>query len=270
MTDPGIPELPEGAQVQQDEWERYFRWFGHARYRRAVRIMGLIPSAPRCEACGSPFGGFGGRLMRLTGKAPSRKNPRWCELCFEKSPAGGATLTVGVLFADVRGSTALAEHSTGRQMVELLNRFYSDATRVIVRHGIVDKLIGDEVMGVYIPALTPGGRYADAMVDDARTLLRELGYGTPAGPVLQVGIGLDTGPAFVGHVGEGEVSDFTAIGDVVNTASRLQSHARGGQIVMSAEVARLAGLDDGEGTSVDLDLKGKTTPVSVRILDLSV
>ncbi len=263
-----IPDLPDGAQVNQEEWELFFRQFGTHGYRGAVRMMSRIPSEPRCEACGSPFGGLGGAMMRAMGKGPSRKNPRWCSRCFEMSPNGGATLTIGVLFADIRGSTALAEGVSPKQMADTLNRFYAAATQVIVRHGLVDKLIGDEVMGVYIPALVPSGRFVDAMVQDAEELLCAVGYGSAKGAPVPVGVGLDVGQAFVGNVGDGDITDFTAIGDVVNTAARLQSVAEGGQIVLSAEVAAQAGLDPNEGESVELDLKGKQEPVAARILTI--
>ena len=206
-------------------------------------------------------------MMRVVGKGPSRKNPRWCRMCFEMAPEGGSTLTIGVLFADIRNSTAAAEHASPKQMAETMNRFYSDVTKVIVRHGIVDKLIGDEVMGLYFPPLTAGGRYVDAMVSDAGDLLRAVGYGTDDGPRLEVGVGLDVGPAFVGVVGEGEVRDFTALGDVVNTAARLQAAALGGQIVMSEEVATIAGVDEGE--AVSLDLKGKAELVAARVVSIA-
>jgi len=147
-------------------------------------------------------------------------------------------------------------------MAERLNHFYSEVTQVIVQHGIVDKLIGDEVMGLYFPALTRNGRYVDAMVSDALAILRTQGRDSPNGPRLEVGIGLDVGPAYVGIVGEGEIRDFTAIGDVVNTASRLQGVAAGGEIVMHETVARIAAVDRGE--VVTLDLKGKAEPVTAR------
>lgn len=262
-----VPPIPEGAQVNQEEWEHFFERFGHARYRRGIRVVSRLPSAPRCEACGSPYKGLGGALMRLMGKAPSRKNPRWCRLCFEMAPEGGATLTVGVLFADVRGSTALGERLSPQGVAETMNRFYGDVTRIIVRHGIVDKLIGDEVMGLYLPPLAPGGRYVDAMLTDARDLLLAVGYGTDSGPYLEVGVGLDIGQAFVGVIGAGEVRDFTALGDVVNTAARLQSTARGGQIVMSDAVATIGGVSEGE--PVALQLKGKAAPVAARVISIS-
>jgi adenylate cyclase len=182
------------------------------------------------------------------------------------APPGGATLTIGVLFADVRGSTALAEQMSPKAFAQTLNRFYSDVTKVIVRHGIVDKLIGDEVMGLYFPPLTAGGRYVDAMVSDARDLLRAVGYGTAEGSRLDIGVGLDLGPAFVGVIGEGDVRDFTALGDVVNTAARLQAAARGGQIVMSDDVATTAGVTEGE--PVVLDVKGKADPIRARVISM--
>jgi len=262
-----VPPVPEGAQVSEEEWSKFYDQFAHARVRRAVRVVSRLPSAPRCEACGSPYKGIGGALMRMTGKAPSRKNPRWCKMCFEMAPEGGSTLTIGVLFADVRNSTTMAEQTTPKAMAGLMNRFYGDVTKVIVQHGIVDKLIGDEVMGLYFPALSPEGRYLDAMVADARAILTAVGYGSADGPRLEVGIGIDFGPAFVGVVGEGEVRDFTAIGDVVNTAARLQGAALGGQIVMAEEVAEAVGVDGGE--KLELELKGKSERVAARVVSVA-
>ena len=181
------PPRPEDAQADAEEWTRFFDYFGHATVRRGIRVLSRLPSAPRCEACGSPFTGFGGWLMRRAGKSPSRKNPRWCQACFEKAPTGGATLTVGVLFADVRDSTTLAETLTPGEMVTALNRFYARLTQVIVRHRIVDKLIGDAVMGLYFAPLAPYGRYVDAMVGDAHAILRAQGYGTSEGRVWSQG-----------------------------------------------------------------------------------
>jgi adenylate cyclase len=194
--------------------------------------------------------------------AKARRERTRGQACFEKAPTGGVTLSIAVLFADVRDSTALGETLPPQQVVAALNRFYSNLSQVIVQHGIVDKLIGDAVMGLYFAQLTPDGRYVDSMVRDAHAILRAQGYGTPEGPQLQVGIGLDVGPAYVGIVGDGEIRDFTAIGDVVNTASRLQSVAAGGEIVMSEAVADIAAVHEGE--VVRLGLKGKAEPVLAR------
>src|ERR1700753_1889344 len=246
MSNNRTPPRPQGAQSNEEEWARFFELFGHAKVRRGVGPLPKLPPAPRCEACGNPFAGVGGWLMRRMDKSPWRKTRGWCKVCFEAAPQGGMTLTIGVLFADVRNSTALAETLPPDEMADRLNRFYSELTQVIVQHGIVDKLIGDEVMGLYFPPLTRNGRYIDAMVSDALAILRTLGRCSPKGPPLEVGSGLDVGPAYVGIVGDGEIRDFTAIGDVVNTASRLQGVAAGGEIVMSEAVARMASVDAGE------------------------
>ena len=108
---------------------------------------------------------------------------------------------------------------------------------------VIDKLIGDEVMAIYLPALKPGMSEDDVpalMLEHARELLRAVGYGIGEAPFVEMGIGLDVGEAFVGNIGQRALYDFTAVGDVVNTASRLQGEAAGGEIVLSDRVA--AGL----------------------------
>ncbi len=75
------------------------------------------------------------------------------------------------------------------------------------------------------------------MVDHARELLQRIGYGTPDGPEFELGVGIDFGEAFIGNIGNAAVHDFTAVGDVVNTASRLQGQAASGEVVLSARVA---------------------------------
>ncbi|HZL06401.1 MAG TPA: adenylate/guanylate cyclase domain-containing protein, partial [Coriobacteriia bacterium] len=96
------------------------------------------------------------------------------------------------------------------------------------------------------------------MLEHARGLLRAVGYGSGEEPFVEMGIGLDVGEAFVGNIGQRALYDFTAVGDVVNTASRLQAEASGGEIVLSDRVAN--GLTTPVGTRVELALKGKTDP----------
>ncbi len=266
MSEDGPIGVPEGALVNQDEWEQFVEQASRSHFRGLIRILSRLPSGPRCEACGSPFGGIGGRLMRATGKGPSRKNPRWCAGCFELAPPGGFTGNIGVLFVDVRGSTALTERVGPTEMAATLNRFYERVTRVVVQHGLIDKLIGDEVMGIYLPPFPPPDRFAQTLVSDALDVLASVGYGSDEGPVLDVGIGLDVGVAYVGHVGQGEISDFTAIGDVVNTASRLQAEAGAGEVVMTENVAESADLDPRRGRGQEFVLKGKTHPVTARVI----
>jgi hypothetical protein len=106
--------------------------------------------------------------------------------------------------------------------------------------------------------------WEDEMLRDASELLEAVGFADD--PWLPLGIGLDIGTAYVGNVGEGEVKDFTALGDVVNTAARLQSAARAGQIVISERLcARLSG-GLGDAKAMSMTLKGKAEAEPVRVL----
>jgi adenylate cyclase len=230
-------------------------------------IVRRLPSGPWCRLCRAPYGGIGGRIMRRVGFGPSRKNPALCNTCFEKAPMGGVEMEIGVLFADVRGFTALAEDTGPREVAELLNRFYGAAATILARSAIIDKLIGDEVMALYLPLMLPEG-WEEHMLRDASDLLAAVGFGASGEPWLRLGVGLDVGHAFVGNVGAGDVKDFTALGDVVNTAARLQSSAKAGQIVMSERMfARLPNRAT-DASSQDLVIKGKREPHLVRVIDL--
>jgi len=94
------------TEAQSEEWLALLTR-GHAPLVRMRHLLRLLPSAPRCKVCNNPFGGIGGRLVGLAGFKPSRKNPTLCSRCCESLPAGGAEVDIAVLFADVRGSTAL-------------------------------------------------------------------------------------------------------------------------------------------------------------------
>jgi len=104
------------------------------------------------------------------------------------------------------------------------------------------------------------------MLEHARGLLRAVGYGSGEPPFVEVGIGLDFGEAFVGNIGQRALYDFTAVGDVVNTASRLQGQAASGEIMLSERVA--SGLPEPVGTPVSLRLKGKAEPQSAYRVSL--
>src|SRR3954470_18418953 len=121
--------------------------------RRFIWVMRHLPSEPRCRLCKAPYGGMGGRVMRRFGYGPSRKKPSLCNTCFEKAPMGGVELEIGVLFADVRGFTSLSETMEPKGVAELLNRFYASASQILSRSAIVDKLVGDQVMALYLPQL---------------------------------------------------------------------------------------------------------------------
>jgi adenylate cyclase len=234
----------------------FFHLLESHRSRGWARLMRRLPSDPRCAICHAPYSGIGGRLVRPLGFGPSRKNPRLCTVCFDKAPVGGVEMDVGILFADVRGFTALAEDRPPDDVAALLNRFYAAAVDVLCRHAIIDKLVGDEVMALYLPDIFEGD-VAEHMLADARDLL------AMADPWIELGIGLDFGLAHVGNVGSGEVKDFTAIGDVVNTAARLQGVAESGQIVASR---RVAPGEVPDAVARSFELKGKSEAVEAVVI----
>jgi adenylate cyclase len=246
----------------------FFRLMDNHMPRAFLRVMRHLPSEPRCRLCNAPYGGIGGRIMRRVGFGPSRKNPELCNTCFEKAPMGGVEMEIGVLFADVRGFTSLAETMPPPEVAKLLNRFYECASRILVRSAVIDKLVGDEVMALYFPQLI-GKRWEDDLVRDARALLDAVGFGSAGEPWLRLGIGVDIGPAFVGNVGSGEVKDFTALGDVVNTAARLQASAEAGQIVLSERLFSRVSPGTVTASATSMTLRGKREPEPVRVIELS-
>jgi adenylate cyclase len=197
-------------------------------YRRLTR---RLPANPRCKICYVPFGGLG----RLLGSRPSRMNPNFCAACFESAPLGGYETDVGILFADARGYTAWAKRGTPTDCATSLNRFYNSATASLMAHdAIIDKFVGDEVMALFVTAMpTLRSKMCDHMLAAAHDLLATA---RDACGELPLGIGLHCGTAWVGNVGSPDIRDFTALGDVVNMAARLQGCAGPGQIVMSQTV----------------------------------
>ncbi len=119
-------------------------------------MFSLIPSNPRCRFCHAPFGGFGGPVMRVIfRKRPSKLNPKFCNACddFISHNLGGAETELTMLFADVRGSTALAERTNPMEFTRLMNRFYGAAMTVLAQSDAwIDKIVGDEIIGLYLPS----------------------------------------------------------------------------------------------------------------------
>jgi adenylate cyclase len=261
--------------LTDEDWTAYFEFGTQPTNRMVKRVLRSLPSTPRCGFCGAPFAGLGGRLVKPLGYRPSRKNPNICAMCVELAPPGGMTTEVGVLFADLRGFTTRSESISPSEAGSMLRRFYACAEKVLLPEALIDKLIGDEVMALYLPVFVRPGfttpvddddraHVARTMLDHARALLERVGYGTPGGPFSEVGIGLDYGEAFVGNIGNEAVGDFTAVGDVVNTASRLQGLTAGGEVLVSQRLAQLLGGPVGEPELVEL--KGKKEPLAARRL----
>ena len=231
------------------------------------RMWGMLPSPPRCKLCNAPFKGPGGVLMRAIAYGPSPLNRRLCKWCIRavgKHP-GGAEIEISVLFADVRGSTGIAERMPPEEYSRLLARFYGAAADVVdKRDGIVDKFVGDGAVALFIPGFAGADHAADAIAA-ARGLLEETGNGD-AEPWIPIGVGVHTGRSFVGTVGEGDARDFTALGDTVNMAARLTDLAGAGEILVSTEAA-VAGELDTEGLERrTVEIRGRDQGVDTWVL----
>ena len=242
--------------------------------RKGRHFFRLLPhrDSTRCKLCMAPFDGMGAVVARMMGKRPANKSPQYCNDCevFAGNHRGGAEIELTLLFADVRGSTAIAQSMSAAAFGALMNRFYATAMRALVASdALIDKLIGDEVVGLYIPGFC-GVDHADKALGAASRILGDTGHGDASGserPWVPVGIGIHCGTAYVGTVGAPDgFTDFTALGDAVNFAARLASQAETGEILISDAalahcVAAPAALPRRE-----VVLKGYDRPVGVNVM----
>ena len=215
-------------QTVEEMWEQMLTG-SYPRLHGMRKIWGALPSPPRCKLCNAPFSGFGGILMRAIAYGPSPLNRRLCKWCIRamhKHP-GGAEVDVSVLFADVRGSTGIAERMPPADFSRLLARFYGAAAEVIdEQDGIVDKFVGDGAVAFH-PRLC--GKRPCGQRDRRRPTLARADRQRRKVPWIPVGVAVHTGRSFVGAVGEGDARDFTALGDAVNTTARLTGLAGAGE-----------------------------------------
>jgi adenylate cyclase len=252
----------------EEEWRT--RLLGTNSGLRAGRRFFLrLPSSPRCELCASPFGAPFGPLMNVIGHGRWERNPRYCKACCSEliRNKAGAEIPLSFLFADVRGSTPLGEKLGPRALHDLMNRFYETGVDALIAHGaLIDRFMGDQVVGYFVPGFA-GPHHARQAVLCGLAILQATGHGEQW-PWVPVGAGVHTGDAFVGSVGKGQdLAELTAIGDAVNVAARLASVAGVGELVVSEEAFAAAGLD-GDHERRELNLKGVTEPVKVRVLRL--
>src|SRR5205809_2253193 len=184
----------------------------------------------------------------------------------ESFKLGGSLQTITVLFADIRGFTRISEHASPEKIVQLLNRYFSSMTDIIFAHGgTLDKYLGDGLMALFgAPTVTPkdaGNAMSAAVAMQRRMLsindeLQAEGY-----PEIGIGIGLHTGEVIVGYIGSERRSEYTAIGDTVNTASRLESNAKAGEILVSDATANAARSRYQLASREPISVKNREQPV---------
>src|SRR5688572_3636523 len=167
---------------------------GIARVRRVFR---RVPHGPNCKLCAAPFEGPAGAVLRHVGFARFSGNPAICGSCIKslnKLGVLGAEIPVSLLFADIRGSTGIGERSSPTEFRAFLDRFYQLSSRAILDHdGIVDKFVGDEVIGLFFAGIS-GTQHTAAAIGAARALLDAVGRvdASERGPI-PVGAAVHTG-----------------------------------------------------------------------------
>lgn len=245
-------EISRGILMGTNRLMRFGRHFFHA----------MPTGSARCKLCDSPLHGGWGRALSVIGKGPWPKNPKYCSMCFKDMVRHrmGAEIPCSLLFADVRGSTELAERLTPSEFRRQMDQFFAIAAEELVNHdAIVDKFVGDEVIGLFIPVLTGELHAARAVAAGRELLARTDGW-------IPIGAGVNTGIAFVGAVGPDDQAEFTAMGDPVNVTARLATAAAAGELLVTTATAEAAGLDPTGLEHRSLALKGKSEATQVVVL----
>jgi adenylate cyclase len=229
--------------------------------------LGWLPRTPRCSQCGVPFAGLGGAITRVFGFRRWNKNPTMCNRCVSGLPDGGIETDIAVLFADLRGSTGIAEQMTPAAYASLLTGYYDLAIEVLAPHrAIIDKMIGDEVMALFTRMGSHDHRAS--AITAAVELARRFPELMPEADLPGLGVGVNAGTAFVGKVGLGGDADLTALGDTVNVAARLQGLAQAGQVVLGEELLDAAAVDRPDLERRVVELRGRSEPMTIGVINV--
>ncbi len=260
----------KSPEAVEEFWRTYLTTGEFEKERRQRHLFRLLPGSPRCKNCYAPFQGTGSIIVKtFYGKVPSNLNPQLCNICeqFAQQFQGGAEIELSLLFADVRGSTTLAETMNPTQYSQLINRFYKAATKVMVNSdALIDKIIGDQVAGMYVPGFA-GQEHARRAIDAAQNILHLTGHQDKDGPWIELGVGVHTGTAFVGSLGsEQGTTDITVLGDAANIAARLSTEAGVGEVLISDPAFSAAEIQLGDLEKRTLNLKGRSEPMVVWVL----
>ena len=266
-------QLSEKELKKKKEIEYFLSTFDMTWEARGRRMFSLLPSDPRCTTCMAPFDGLGGTFVSaFFNRRQSHMNPLMCNTCEDvlRKLRFGVEVEMAMLFADIRGSTPLANSMSPIEFKRLIERFYSETTHVLIHSmAMIDKLAGDAVSGYYLPGIA-GEEFAEKAVTAAQEMLKVTGHADPGGPWAPVGVGVHTGVAYFGAVGEeGGLIELTALGDAVNVASRLGNEAAAGELVLSDATVKRAGLDTSGLERRTAELKGKDEPMDVWVMDIA-
>lgn len=246
-------------------WHDWFMKDANAVEKRMYRFFHTLPHDPRCVLCHAPFEGLGGLVLHaIYSRRRSSLNPQFCNICedFAQKFPGGAEVEMSMLFADVRGSTALSEQMTSLEFQKLINRFFIGSSKVISdEFGLLEKLAGDAVAAFWGAGFA-GKDYVARTVRAAQRVHKVMER-----EKIPVGIGVHSGVAFFGAMGEESgLINISAIGDEVNTAARIASKAAAGEILVSEAALLKANQDLALLEVRELELKGISENIRVRVM----
>jgi adenylate cyclase len=210
------------------------------------------------------------KMKRLFGQFVSKDVYEQLVANPELARLGGQRRQMTVLFSDIRGFTTVSELGQPEEIVAILNEYFTSMVEIVFAHkGTLDKFVGDMVMALFgAPLEDP--HHAQHAVDAALAMSRELNrlnekWRNEGRPVLDIGIGISTGPMIAGNIGSEAIMSYTVIGDAVNLGSRLESlNKQYGTRIIISEATREALPDRYAFRSLgEVVVKGKTKPVTI-------
>ncbi len=218
--------------------------------------------AAQCSVCGTMLSGALSAVYRTFGIKRSPRNPNICTRC-STHVEEGRMVEITVLFADLSSFTEMTQDLGAEKTHEVVDAFLRMATEVLVKHGaFIDKYVGDAVMALFNVPIRHDDHALRAVTAATELSMALKTLGANFGLNLKASIGIATGFARVGRLGSDDSKDYTAIGDVVNLAARLQSKASAGEVLISEESYRKHAANFAAATSEQVMLKGFRDPVS--------
>ena len=218
--------------------------------------------AAQCSVCGTMLSGALSAVYRTFGIKRSPRNPNICTRC-STHVEEGRMVEITVLFADLSSFTEMTQDLGAEKTHEVVDAFLRMATEVLVKHGaFIDKYVGDAVMALFNVPIRHDDHALRAVAAATELSAALTTLSANFGLDLKASIGIATGFARVGRLGSDDSKDYTAIGDVVNLAARLQSKASAGEVLISEESYRKHPVEFAEARSEQVTLKGFRDPVT--------
>lgn len=235
---------------------------GYAWMRQRSGTASLNTLSSECVICGTALAGVAGRLFRLAGVGRSTRNPNLCNRCNTHAEEGRVT-EMTVLFADLSSFTELTHELGPERTHEVVDAFLHMASDALVAHdAFIDKFVGDAVMAFFNVPIRRADHAAAAVAAGQAILAGLPALSERVGRELNAVVSIASGYARVGMLGSDDGKDYTAIGDVVNLAARLEGVAGWGEIVVDQAVFDQVAEQYPNAVAESVSLKGFKEPVN--------